>query len=71
MEVFAGFTEHVDVQIGRMVDEIDRLGYGDHLIVQRSQWLRKKKTLDLILRLNSSHRSIFLCARCATGLAKT
>ena len=25
MEVFAGFTEHVDVQIGRIVDEIDGL----------------------------------------------
>ena len=24
MEVFAGFTEHVDVQIGRIVDEIDQ-----------------------------------------------
>ena len=33
MEVFAGFTEHVDTQIGRMVDEIDRLGYGDNTLV--------------------------------------
>ena len=33
MEVFAGFTEHVDVQIGRMVDEIDRLGYGDNTLI--------------------------------------
>jgi arylsulfatase A-like enzyme len=33
MEVFAGFTEHVDVQIGRIVDEIDRLGYGDNTLV--------------------------------------
>ena len=33
MEVFAGFTEHVDVQIGRIVDEIDRLGYGENTLV--------------------------------------
>lgn len=33
MEVYAGFTEHVDVQVGRVVDEIDRLGYGDNTIV--------------------------------------
>ena len=33
MEVFAGFTEHVDAQIGRMVDEIDRLGYGDNTLI--------------------------------------
>jgi arylsulfatase A-like enzyme len=33
MEVFAGFTEHVDVQIGRIVDEIDRLGYGDNTLI--------------------------------------
>ncbi len=33
MEVYAGFTEHVDVQIGRIVDEIDRLGYGDNTLI--------------------------------------
>ena len=33
MEVFAGFTEHVDAQVGRIVDEVDRLGYGDNTIV--------------------------------------
>ena len=33
MEVYAGFTEHVDVQVGRIVDEIDRLGYGDNTLV--------------------------------------
>jgi arylsulfatase A-like enzyme len=33
MEVFAGFTEHVDAQVGRIVDEIDRLGYGENTIV--------------------------------------
>jgi len=33
MEVLAGFTEHVDFQVGRIVDEIDRLGYGDNTIV--------------------------------------
>ena len=30
MEVFAGLTEHVDAQVGRVVDEIDRLGYGEN-----------------------------------------
>ncbi len=33
MEVYAGFTEHVDVQIGRIVDEIDRLGYGENTLI--------------------------------------
>jgi arylsulfatase A-like enzyme len=33
MEVFAGFTEHVDAQVGRIVDEIDRLGYGDNTLI--------------------------------------
>jgi len=33
MEVFAGFTEHVDVQIGRIVDEIEALGYGDNTLI--------------------------------------
>ena len=32
MEVFAGFTEHADVQVGRIVDEVDRLGYGNNPI---------------------------------------
>jgi len=33
MEVFAGFTEHVDAQVGRIVDEIDRLGYHDNTLI--------------------------------------
>jgi arylsulfatase len=33
MEVAAGFTEHVDVQVGRVVDEIERLGYGDNTLI--------------------------------------
>ena len=33
MEVAAGFTEHVDVQVGRVVDEIDRLGYGENTLI--------------------------------------
>ena len=33
MEVFAGFAEHVDTQVGRVVDEIDRLGYGDNTLI--------------------------------------
>ena len=32
MEVAAGFAEHVDVQVGRIVDELDRLGYGDNTL---------------------------------------
>jgi len=33
MEVCAGYAEHVDYQVGRLVDEIDRLGYGDNTII--------------------------------------
>ena len=33
MEVAAGFAEHTDVQVGRVVDEIDRLGYGDNTLI--------------------------------------
>ena len=33
MEVAAGFAEHVDTQVGRIVDEIDRIGYGDNTLI--------------------------------------
>ena len=33
MELFAGMTEHVDAQIGRVVDEIDNLGYGTNTLI--------------------------------------
>ena len=33
MEVFAGFAEHVDTQVGRVVDEIEKLGYGDNTLI--------------------------------------
>ena len=33
MEVAAGFAEHADVQAGRVVDEIERLGYGDNTLI--------------------------------------
>ena len=33
MEIFAGFVEHVDVQAGRVVNELDRLGIRDNTIV--------------------------------------
>ncbi len=33
MEVAAGFAEHVDVQAGRVIDEVERLGYGENTIV--------------------------------------
>jgi len=33
MEVFAGFTEHVDAQVGRVVTEVERLGYGDNTLI--------------------------------------
>lgn len=33
MEVFAGFTEHVDAQVGRIVDEVEQLGYGDNTLI--------------------------------------
>jgi arylsulfatase len=32
MEVAAGYAEHVDVQVGRLTDELDRLGYADNTI---------------------------------------
>jgi arylsulfatase len=33
MEVAAGFGEHVDTQVGRLVDEVERLGYGDNTLI--------------------------------------
>ena len=33
MEVAAGYAEHADVQAGRLIDEMERLGYGDNTIV--------------------------------------
>ena len=33
MEVYAGFTEHVDVQVGKLVNELDRLGLRDNTII--------------------------------------
>jgi arylsulfatase A-like enzyme len=32
MEVAAGYAEHVDVQVGRMADELDELGYADNTL---------------------------------------
>ena len=33
MEIYAGFVEHVDVQAGRMIDELERLGIRDNTII--------------------------------------
>ncbi len=33
MEVAAGYAEHVDVQVGRIVDEVEALGYGENTLV--------------------------------------
>jgi hypothetical protein len=33
MEVAAGYAEHVDVQVGRLIDEVERMGYGDNTLV--------------------------------------
>ncbi len=33
MEVAAGYAEHVDVQIGRLIDEIEALGYGENTVI--------------------------------------
>jgi len=33
MEVFAGFTEHVDVQAGKIIEELERLGIRNNTIV--------------------------------------
>lgn len=33
MEIFAGFTEHADVQAGKVIDELHRLGLRDNTVV--------------------------------------
>ncbi len=33
MEVYAGFCEHVDHEVGRLVDEVENLGYGDDTLI--------------------------------------
>jgi arylsulfatase A-like enzyme len=33
MEVAAGFAEHADAQAGRLIDEVERLGYGDNTLI--------------------------------------
>jgi arylsulfatase len=33
MEIYAGFVEHVDVQAGKLIDELERLGLRDNTIV--------------------------------------
>jgi arylsulfatase len=33
MEIYAGFVEHVDVQAGKLINELDRLGVRDNTIV--------------------------------------
>ena len=33
MEVAAGFAEHVDVQVGRLIDEVERVGHGDDTLI--------------------------------------
>jgi len=33
MEVAAGYAEHVDVQVGRLIDEIEKLGYRDNTLI--------------------------------------
>jgi len=33
MEVAAGFAEHADAQAGRLIDEIENLGYGDNTLI--------------------------------------
>ena len=33
MEVFAGFGEHTDAQVGKLVDELEELGVRDNTII--------------------------------------
>jgi arylsulfatase A-like enzyme len=33
MEVAAGYAEHVDAQVGRVVDEVEALGYGENTLI--------------------------------------
>ena len=33
MEVAAGYAEHVDAQVGRVIDEVEALGYGENTLI--------------------------------------
>jgi arylsulfatase A-like enzyme len=33
MEVAAGYAEHVDAQVGRLIDEVEALGYGENTLI--------------------------------------
>jgi arylsulfatase A-like enzyme len=33
MEVAAGYAEHVDFQVGRVIDQVEKLGYGDNTLI--------------------------------------
>ncbi len=33
MEIFAGFVEHTDAQVGKLIDGMDAMGYKDNTIV--------------------------------------
>jgi arylsulfatase A-like enzyme len=33
MEVAAGYAEHVDTQVGRLIDEVEALGYGENTLI--------------------------------------
>jgi arylsulfatase len=33
MEVAAGYAEHVDVQVGRVIDAVEKLGYADNTLI--------------------------------------
>jgi arylsulfatase len=33
MEVFAGFTEHVDMEVGRLIDALDELGVRENTLI--------------------------------------
>ncbi len=39
MEVFAGFLEHTDVQVGKVIDELDARGIRDNTIVIYIFWV--------------------------------
>jgi len=42
MEIFAGLVEHIDVQVGKVIDELDRLGTRNNTIEQMKVELKKQ-----------------------------
>ena len=48
MEIYAGFTEHADYNVGRVLDEIDALGYGDNTLTTAGPWHPRSQSLAML-----------------------